>query len=67
VFLTPADLEQLTGYKVPAKQAAWLEERGWRFVRNAAGRVMVSRAHAEAMLGGSAPKVAGPDFAAIGG
>lgn len=67
MFLAPAELEDLTGYKVPAYQARWLEERGWRFVRNAAGRVMVSRAHAEAMLGGAAAKVAGPDFSAIGG
>lgn len=67
MFLTTAELERLTGYVVPAAQARWLDERGWRYERNRAGLVIVSRAHAEAMMGGAAPKVAGPKFEAIGG
>ena len=67
MFLTYAELRELTGYLAPAAQARWLEERGWRFERNRTGRVIVSRAHAEAMMGGGAPKVAGPKFEAIGG
>ncbi len=65
MFLTDAELHKLTGYVAPAAQARWLEERGWRFERNRAGRVIVSRAHAESMMGGAAPRVAGPKFEAI--
>lgn len=59
MFLTPADLVQLTGYKSPAGQVRWLDARGWRYERDRAGRVIVSRAYAEAMMaGGQAPRVA---------
>lgn len=67
MFLTDDELLLLTGYETPAWQARWLEERGWTFVRNRAGMVIVSRAHAEAMMGGGAPKAPGPKFEAIGG
>ncbi len=68
MFLTPADLEQLTGYKSPSGHARWLDARGWRYERDRAGRVIVSRAYAETMMaGGQAPRVAQPNFAAIGG
>ena len=29
LFLNPEEIEELTGYKVPAKQSAWLTERGY--------------------------------------
>ena len=67
MFLTDEELLELTGYVLPAAQARWLEVRGWRFERNRAGRVIVSRAHAEAMMGGGAPKAPSPKFNAIGG
>lgn len=67
MFLTESDLEDLTGYKAPAWQARWLEERGWRFERNRAGKVIVSKAHAEKMMGGASPKGPAPKFNAIGG
>jgi hypothetical protein len=67
MFLTHAELEALTGYLIPAGQARWLETRGWRFERNRAGKVIVSRSYAEMMMGGSAPKAPEPKFGAIGG
>ena len=38
MFLTPADLFVLTGYKLPAKQIRWLESHGYPHDVNAAGR-----------------------------
>lgn len=68
MFLTEDELRTLTGYLVPAAQARWLEERGWRYERNRAGKVIVSRAHAEEMLGHTNPVAAyTPKFGAIGG
>ena len=42
-FLSPADLETLTGYKRPADQARWLEEHGVPATINARGRPVVAR------------------------
>ena len=68
MFLTPADLQTLTGYKTAAGHARWLDERGWRYERDRAGRVIVSRGYAETMMaGGVAPRAAQPNFGAIGG
>lgn len=68
MFLTPAELEQLTGYKTPAGHAKWLDARGWRFERQRAGGVVISRAYVETMLaGGTAPRPGQPNFAAVGG
>lgn len=67
MFLTDAELRELTGYVTAAGFARWLAARGWRFERNRAGKVIVSRAHAEAMLGGGKAKPPEPKFAAIGG
>lgn len=65
MFLTDLELQDLTGYVTAAGQVRWLEARGWRYERNRGGRVIVSRAYAESMLGGSAPKVPEPNFAAV--
>lgn len=67
MFLTDDELRELTGYVSAAGFARWLDARGWRYEKSRAGKVIVSRAHAEAMMGGQAPKVAGPKFEAIGG
>lgn len=56
MFLTDAELRELTGYVTAAGFARWLAARGWRFERNRAGKVIVSRAHAETMLAGGEPK-----------
>ena len=67
MILSDDELVALTDYELPAYQARWLEERGWRFERGASGKVKVSRAHFEAMMGGGAPKAPSPKFNAIGG
>lgn len=67
MFLTPSDLEQLTERRMPAAQARWLDARGWHYERGANGGVKVLRSYAEAMMGQATPKVAAPNFGAIGG
>lgn len=66
-LLSHEELVALTDYELPARQARWLDERGWRYERGASGKVKVSRAHFETMMGGGAAKAPGPNFAAIGG
>lgn len=43
IYLTPEELETLTGYKQSASQARWLERQGVPFVRNARGFPVVRR------------------------
>lgn len=43
IYLTPDELEILTGYKRPADQARWLERQGVPFSLNARGRPVVRR------------------------
>lgn len=46
--LTPAELVDLTGYRMPAKQISWLQRNGIAHFVNAAGRPIVIRAIIEA-------------------
>lgn len=50
--LSPAELQDLTGYKRPAGQREWLIERRWLFEVDGKGRPKVSRSYAESKLGG---------------
>lgn len=43
IYLTPAELETLTGYKRPADQARWLERQGVPFTMNSRGRPVVRK------------------------
>ena len=53
MFLSPAELAELTGLKRPSAQARWLAQAGLRHVLGADGRPRVLRAEVErAMLGG---------------
>jgi hypothetical protein len=53
MFLTAAELAELTGLKRPSAQARWLAQAGLRHVLAADGRPRVLRAEVErAMLGG---------------
>ena len=65
MFLTPADLHDLTGYRLGAWQARWLAAHGWIFERDAFGRPRVLRAYAEGRLGlgGTGPQGLGTDRA----
>jgi hypothetical protein len=47
MFLTAAELAELTGYKLPGKQRAWLARNGIAHWVNAAGRPVVPRAAIE--------------------
>jgi hypothetical protein len=51
MFLTSAELLEMTGYKRPSDQCRWLRDRGWSFELSAARKPVVLRAHAEHKLG----------------
>lgn len=42
MFLTPADLVELTGYTQPARQAAHLDRQGIRYSRRCDGQIRVT-------------------------
>ena len=50
-FLMPEELIMLTGFKLPARQIAWLSAKGWRFEINGNRRPILARKYAEKMLG----------------
>lgn len=52
MFLTPEQLEQLTGLRRPSAQARWLGERNWRYEIAADGRVVVHELEAQRRLCG---------------
>lgn len=68
LFLTSEELAELTGYIRPFDQCRWLDTEGWAFVQNAARRPIVSRAYAEARLGGATAadtRLVKPNFDAL--
>lgn len=68
MFLTDADIRELTGYQHHAHQRRWLAARGWVFEVSATGRPIVARSYAESRLGGAGPATAKawtPNLAAI--
>lgn len=69
LFLTPEEVEQLTGFRAPARQVAWLRDKGWRFEINGNRRAIVARKYAEKMLGCGTPEESSyrPNFAALMG
>lgn len=69
LFLTPEEVEQLTGFRAPARQVAWLREKGWRFEINGNRRAIAARKYAEKMLGCGTPEESSyrPNFAALMG
>jgi hypothetical protein len=52
LLLTPDELEQITGRKLPKKQVEWLLAKHWQFEVNARGAPVVARTYAEARLSG---------------
>jgi hypothetical protein len=48
VFLSPEDVEALTGYRKPALQRRWLVANGYRFDVRADGRPALLRSQVEA-------------------
>lgn len=54
INLSPAEIEELTGYQVPSKQLATLKAQGfWRARRSIRGHVILERAHYEAVCAGA--------------
>lgn len=51
LFLTPDELRELTGLRVPAYQCRWLEKHGYPFETNASGKPKVLRAFLMQKLG----------------
>jgi len=69
LFLTTAELHELTGYKKPGKQLAWLRGQGFIFRVAADGYPRVDRSHYLKLMGGMAgatqhPK-SHPDFSSL--
>lgn len=52
MLLTPSEITDLTGYRVPAYQIRWLREHGWVFEVGADRRPKVLAAYANRRLGG---------------
>lgn len=78
LFLTHAELVELTGFKAPHCQVRWLERHRWRFVLTRRGAPRVAREHFNEKMGcgarasthaeavNLAAAVEQPNFAAIG-
>jgi hypothetical protein len=67
LILSPDELEELTGYKIPACQIRWLKDRGWVF-EVSRKRPKVSRVYFEQKMGVQANQDAEPelDFSCFG-
>jgi hypothetical protein len=69
LFLTTAELHELTGYKKPGKQLAWLRGQGFICRVAADGYPRVDRSHYHKLMGGNEsvtrhPKTH-PDFSSL--
>ena len=51
-YLSPEEVQGITGVARKGDQVAWLEAHGWRYVRNRAGEPIVGRMYARLMLAG---------------
>lgn len=56
MFLTAAELADLTGYVRPSAQVRWLRANGYRFEIGGDGLPKVLRSAVTAKLGGSLPE-----------
>lgn len=70
LLLTPDELEQITGRKLPKRQVEWLRSKHWQFEVNARGAPVVARTYAEARLSGisaqpQATRTRRPNFEAL--
>ena len=69
LFLTPAELHDLTGYIKPGKQLAWLRGEGFIFRVAADGYPRVDRSHYLKVMGGavgvSQHQKSHPDFSSL--
>jgi hypothetical protein len=56
VFLTPADIQRLTGKKRATAQIRWLRENGWKFTVDGGGWPVVAIAEQTRQMVGGAPQ-----------
>ena len=71
INLTPEELFDLTGYRRPTKQAAWLKANRFKFHLNAQLQPKVNRRHYESKVGvidaqHTRGEISGPDWSAMG-
>ena len=55
-FLTKEELTTLTGYKTPARQMMWLDENGWRYIKNRNNSPIISRHYCRQRLSDGVPE-----------
>ncbi len=67
LFLTPQELEALTGRKIPSAQHRALNAMGIEHKRRPDGSIVVLRSHLEAVMGGPARQqdIPEPDWEAL--
>jgi hypothetical protein len=66
MFLSPEDLQQLTGYKRPSKQCEWLLRNGFKVHVRADGRPAILLSQVEASQGSKKKhRAEEPNFAAL--
>lgn len=66
LVLLPEELFELTGFKRPGKQIAWLKKNGFKFRLNRMLHPKVDRGHYEGRMGaGPAVSVTQPNWDAI--
>ncbi len=64
IVLSVDELVELTGYKYPSKQAAWLKKNGFKFRMNRFLQPKVDRAHYLTKMGLGQSKQPEPDWGA---
>jgi hypothetical protein len=68
MFLTEAELRQLTGKSRHTAQIRWLQRERWRFTVNALGAPVVANAEASRKLvGGATKRTQEPDWESLNG
>jgi hypothetical protein len=69
MFLTPQELQRLTGYVRASAQVRWLRKNGWRFTVNGLREPIVAVAESECKLvsGMGTARQHEPNFGALNG
>ena len=67
MFLTPDEIEELTGLKRGRDQLRWLRERGWPVEEDAKGRPKLLAEVVRARMGGTVQHKTEPNFRALRG
>lgn len=67
MFLTPSELQTLTGRLRPSAQVRWLRDHGYRLTVNALGEPVVAIAEANRKLVGGGKQAQEPNWEAMNG